>query len=180
MVFVTIGLGAIAIFQLIGNARQAEHLTKLERPYLFVEPTFELPKAFAMYETANVEAETIKVVFDMVNHGRTPAIIKIIDARLVFLTHPPSRRPTHTHWNENEGVIEGKSREKGIEVSYAKAFTPFDRQGYEKRQASFWFIGAIVYDDMFNTEHVTNFRYRWMPKTQKLVMHGGNQHNKRS
>src|SRR5262249_41401431 len=59
----------------------ADALPALERAYIFVKPKLNLPLALAWQAGTDLSSRTVSVKYSFTNHGKTPALVKGIDAR---------------------------------------------------------------------------------------------------
>ncbi|HTW26381.1 MAG TPA: hypothetical protein VME92_04590 [Acetobacteraceae bacterium] len=124
------------------------------------------------------ETDTPTVTFYVQNLGKTPAMVNSIFAKIEI-----GRKPTDTSLVADEIVISDifiasdGGRTGDIYVSGRK-FVPGDKIPWMNDQIFLWFIGRVMYKDIFNNSRCTTFCWRY-DKTHCFAPYGdkGNERN---
>jgi hypothetical protein len=161
--------------------RAAEALPAVERAYVFIFPELEFWDDLPHSSGVGKYASRIGVKFRLENHGKTPAAIQSISARLKVLDDPPDNRLHVT-----VSILPGERilKSGGDWVPDASPVNcnideaTADR--IEKREEIIWFYGSILYLDVFGTEHVTRFRWSWSPILEVFTARGDAPYNQRT
>lgn len=184
-------------------------LPSLERAYVFVEAD---PHSL---DQVNMELVFIKtgphprkpqqfgVSYQLVNHGKTPAIVKAMKFLLAYqadVDGPTSRPvervsagaivvpgggiypaphviPEHSHETrpEPDGIIRFK-----LTCSLAQSLRPEETERIGRGLFQLRFVGHVAYDDIFGNEHETRVCWRFDHETGTLVEFGGDEWNRRT
>lgn len=128
---------------------------------------------------SDYESPTYRPIVEVriVNHGRTPAMMKKFRCELVLLNagDPPERPP----WGDppppiDEAVIPGDSRlEKiqiGVNIPLKREITEAEARRVRARstdpeQLRFFIFGYFIYDDVFGYQHVRGFCRKLFPNS---------------
>jgi hypothetical protein len=150
----------------------AEHIPHVERSYLFIvvnEETIRKPllDAYTLANSTNQDSIIITpldVEFSFENQGRTPAVIREISASLYHGGELPpvptayiaalELLPTNRYVAPN-GATEPKEVTVQTPISYQAATS------IARGDSFIWFIGRVLYDDIFGSTHEHAFVWRF-------------------
>jgi hypothetical protein len=159
----------------------AEALPKVERAYVFIIPELEFWDPRPHSSGVGQYSSRIGVKFKIVNHGKTPAVVESIDARLRVLPEAPDNR---IHVNANiepgETILEAGQRgdpllsPRNCNVSEAEA------DAIERNQSAIWFYGSVYYWDIFGKDHWTRFRWSYSAVLEVFTPRGEAPYNERT
>jgi hypothetical protein len=170
-------------------AQQIKLSENVERPYLF----FKMVKTVLSADELTVDymkrAEKVGqaryyVNFELLNHGRTPAMIESIQTTMeVHPFLPPEPNYSSGMFEHNaqiDRVIDGKDKSATLET-YIR-FTPDDFLAYQRGVKNIFLYGRIVYKDMTGAEYQTAFGYRALThgSSTKLIEDGREAYNYRT
>jgi hypothetical protein len=159
----------------------AEALPIVERAYIFIIPELEFWDDLPHSSGVGTYASRIGVKFRLENHGKTPAAVQSISARLRVLNEPPDNKfhvivsilPAERILISGESWVPDDSP-VNCPIDEPTADTINDRT------AAIWFYGSILYLDMFGTEHVTRFRWSWSTILEAFTARGDAPYNQRT
>lgn len=189
----------------------AAALPVLERSYLFVETKpnclLDLKVRLHILRTYSQEAvkpqESSAVDFHIVNHGKTPAIVKANTFTLQYRADTDSPAFVQAEpISAGAIVIRGGATypepevipadpqaprlDPGEVVAFklaARLAQPLTSEEVEQMGRGLFvllFVGRVIYDDVFGREHETRVCWRYNPETDVLVEHGGGEWNVRT
>jgi hypothetical protein len=162
--------------------RSEDHLKTSERAYVFME--VETSDIVGRIEALLFESpETIRtltgipltVQYRAKNYGKTPAIIRRVFSRIRVSKWPDSEPQIGgIYWPPEDGIfnqVVGPSNTTELFIA-KRRFTAADAHlvscsAGEEPQATVWFFGQILYDDIFGQPHDHRFlwRYDWIKNT---------------
>jgi hypothetical protein len=156
----------------------AEALPTVEKAYVFIDPKLEWDQI--PDPSFGISDSRYSVKFTLENHGKTPAVIKSIDARLEVLSAPPD--------NKLHRIIDFLP-DKILRAG--ESFTPESSPRHctvnqatlvelQNDRSAIWFYGSVYYDDMFGKEHVTRFRCNQSEILDVFVARGDAPFNERT
>src|ERR1044072_2364273 len=164
-----LGASTIGLWIQTGKAADAarvaaEHVPKVERPYLFVILQEENISQFVAGIEANrkgSDREELFVRCSFRNYGKTPAFLRKIDDNLMLCTDglPPEPVFGFNDYRLRENVIASGDRigplccERTIKITDEQA----SRMAWGLLEVSFH--GRVVYDDAFGERHEHYFRF---------------------
>jgi hypothetical protein len=159
----------------------AEALPNVERAYVFMVPDLEWHLQTQHSSGVGTYHARAAAHFRLENHGKTPAIIESIDARLGILREEPDNR-LHLTMNiiPGEKILDsGKSwwpqdHPLIVEISEAEA------DAIAQHQAAVWFYGSVIYWDMFGKGHITRFRWSYSEILEIFTPRGEAPYNERT
>jgi len=162
----------------IATKQAAEALPSIERAYVFITPELEAwdPVTDPSHGVYN---SRYSVKFSIYNHGKTPAVIKLIDAKLRVLSEPPDNDISMASLLPDKVLAAGESftpdlSPRGCDVDEDAAVE------LDNNRAQIWFYGSIWYDDMFGKEHVTRFRWSRSEIFDAFIPRGDAPYNERT
>jgi hypothetical protein len=161
--------------------RAADVLPIVERAYVFMVPELEFWDPVPHSSGVGTYSSRIGVKFKIENHGKTPAVIESIDARLRVLLEAPDNRlhlianvmtgekiiPSGGHW-----VPDTSPRNCNVSEG--------DADDMSNRRAAIWFYGSILYKDMFGNERTTRFRWSYSELLEIFTPRGEAPYNERA
>jgi hypothetical protein len=163
----------------------AEEALRLgERPYLFVTPIHNVLQ-YAIndanpqntWEPFRAFGRQPFVTFNIINYGKTPAILHEISANLKISTILPLRQDLSKIMPQASIVISTghNTSEVTCEVDNwdANAHRTTIANGHEH----FWLVGEIKYDDIFGNVTVSGFCFRYHVATKSFHEDGGDAYN---
>jgi hypothetical protein len=162
----------------IATKEAADALPNIERAYVFVDPELE-PWDPVTDPSYGVYNSRYSVKFSIQNHGKTPAVIKLIDARLKVLSEAPDNSLGMASLLPDKVLRAGESfipdlSPRNCEVDRDTAVE------LQNNRAQIWFYGSIWYDDMFGKEHITRFRWCLSEIFDTFIPRGDAPYNERT
>jgi len=165
------------------SARVAEAaLTVLEKPYVFVDRRIILSKSILEikdFKTQNSDFLChLGVEYFVINHGRTPAIIKNLTATMLIVANiPEHRRITGTPEIQPaigmaQGVPDGPLKCLSNEPATVVICDEILRG-----DKFLFFYGQISYRDVFSYEYLTGFGWRYFINANIWNPEGGDEYN---
>lgn len=189
----------------------AATLPILERAYLFVETKPDSLGDLKLrlrilkdYRQESVKPEQkSEVNFHIVNHGKTPAIVKARTFTLQYRadTDPPAFVPpepisagaivirggaTYPEPDVIPAMPDNPRFDPGEVIAFKLAAClaqPLTSEEVERMGRGLFvllFVGRVVYDDVFGNEHETRVCWRYDPETDSLIEHGARDWNRRT
>jgi hypothetical protein len=157
----------------------AEVLPKIERAYVFIMPELEWWDPVPHSSGVGSYSSRIGVKFRLENHGKTPAAVESIDARLKILAEPPDNRHHLIAAFHGEKII--PSGESWTPDSSPRncAVTEALDDDIKNRRAAIWFYGSILYKDVFGNERITRFRWTHSEIMDAFIPRGDAPYNER-
>jgi hypothetical protein len=186
----------------------AAAMPTLERAYLFVETApldendlrlrLRLIRDYGHEEVRPKAATTVR--YQIVNHGKTPAVIKAMSFTLQYRadTDGPALQPVSPN-PIGEIVVSGgaiypepdilpydartasprfHSHKLAVQLAQTLRTEEVERMG----RGLFYllFVGRIIYDDVFGQEHATRVCWRYDTESHQLISYGGAEYNLRT
>lgn len=159
----------------------AEALPNVERAYVFMVPELEWSHQVRFSTGIGTYNSRIAVKFTIENHGKTPAVIESIDAKLDVLNEPPDNR-LHLTMNILPGetiLASGQSWKPPISPLRTEV-TENRAEAIRDHEAAIWFYGSIIYWDMFGKGHITRFRWSYSEILEIFTPRGEAPYNERT
>jgi hypothetical protein len=165
------------------SAKVAEDaLTVLEKPYVFIDRKVKLIKSLQEikdFKASNAEFVChIAVEYFIINHGRTPAIIKNLTTTLLIVDDiPNSRRITGT-----PEIPPAIAMAQGVPDGPLMCLSN-DAASVEicddilSGSKFLFFYGQVSYRDVFSYEYLTGFGWRYFAKAGVWNPAGGDEYN---
>jgi len=165
------------------SAKVAEDaLTVLEKPYVFIDRKIKLIKSIGEikdFKTQNADFVChIAVEYFIINHGRTPAIIKNLTTTMLIVDNIPEHR-TITGTPEippaigmAHGIPDGP-----LMCLSNEAATVVICDDILRGDKFLFFYGQITYRDVFSYEYLTGFGWRYFAKANVWNPAGGDEYN---
>jgi hypothetical protein len=163
--------------------KSADALPAIERSYIFlrIENYHIQPKTIVSQGRAS-PPKSLSVRYTLINHGKTPAIVREIKVGIKCSTDDLSPQA----WRELEAIripadvlASGEAlKEGGLWVSDNEPFTDAFGVQLLKGTAFIYFFGHIAYQDVFGNERETQFCWRMAQKS--FTEWGGEKHNYRT
>lgn len=126
----------------------AEYAPRVERAYVFIEPIFGGPGA-----------SRVKIDYTFYNHGKTPAVVKSLEARTqVSETEPDNSIHNPNRTIRDEYVLPASDHWGPMHEDCA--YSDDERKALMERGKFIWLYGSLVYTDVFGIERVTRFRWK--------------------
>ncbi|HXQ40795.1 MAG TPA: hypothetical protein VN821_05990 [Candidatus Udaeobacter sp.] len=163
--------------------KSADALASAERAYLFIDEDVDLdlagdasapsgPSQSPGREPASPEKPNSVIKFTFVNRGRTPAILESIGMGVLPGLEPPARLDaamlTLRATVPVGSVISANSRyERRLGCPFR--LEQAARKQLEQRERRLYFLGRIVYKDVFGNSHETGFALEFEPNTQSFM-----------
>ena len=157
--------------------KSADAFVSAERAYLFIDEDVEFdlagnPSAPPGKDPASSEKPNSAIKFTFVNRGRTPAILESIGMGVLPGLEPPARLDaamlTLRATVPVGSVISANSRyERRLGCPFR--LEPAARKQLEQRERRLYFLGRIVYKDVFGNSHETGFGLEYEPNTQSFM-----------
>jgi len=159
----------------------ADVLPALERAYVFVKPRISMPLAIGWHSGSDLAARTVSIKYSFTNHGKTPAVVRGIDARFDLSMDAPdnSEQPTYKPL-DNEPVMDPSRSTDPDEVFIDRVISGDEVKALKEGRAFLWFYGSILYEDISKQPHVTRFRWRYEGVQQHFGPAGGAPYNDRT
>jgi len=159
----------------------ADALPVIERAYIFIKPEIVFPPDFWWRKDTDVAANTISVKYVFTNHGKTPAVIRSIDARFNMWTDAPDNiQHMPSKILGGEPVLEASESTSPDEEFIQRKLTAIEVEAIENGHAYLWFYGSIIYEDIFKKKRVTRFRWRYGSILQHFGPAGTAPYNERT
>jgi hypothetical protein len=158
----------------------AEALPAIERAYVFIIPEIRSLDLVPYISGVGGYYSQVEIHFRIENHGKTPAVIKGVDARLKVLNDAPN--------NEIHLIVEfvpdkilagGASYEPHLSPRICEIDDTIAER-IEAGHSAIWFFGSIYYDDLFGKEHVTRFRWSHSDILDVFTARGDAPYNERT
>jgi hypothetical protein len=157
-------------------------LTVLEKPYVFIDKNITLIKDIAEireFKTQNADSVChIGIKYFIINHGRTPAIIKNLTATMLIVANiPEHRRITGTAEIPPaiamaQGVPDGPLKCLSSEPATVDICNEILRG-----DKFLFFYGQISYRDVFSYEYLTGFGWRYFINANIWNPEGSDEYN---
>jgi hypothetical protein len=158
LAFSTVGLWTVTLSVARSTRKAAEHIPKVERAYLFL--WHEVRRTITPNAGGALPGDVLRIEFAFHNHGKTPAILRRIEADIrVVEQYPATLRD-----------VGANDMPPGLIVSGGTA-TPFLRrpqlifaeqwQQVNRRERLLLFLGKVEYTDIFGEAHETGFCLEW-------------------
>jgi hypothetical protein len=178
----------------VANATKtaAEALPILERAYIFMVPIFSLSPPLEFPPVTRLDTadnppppQTFIVDYYFINHGKTPAIIKRIQARCAFAESIHTELGVlHTILiNDDVALASGARFPRYASLHEERDWNSGDNEkttALNNGDIRFRFWGVVVYDDIFGKEHVTIFNWAYSMMTGQFFASGGAPYNQRT
>ena len=159
----------------------ADALPALERAYVFVKPKINLPLAMGWNAGAELAARAISVKYSFTNHGKTPAIVRAIDARVELSNNAPNGTAAHpVALLDNEPIVDAKRSTDPDEVFIERTVSGDEVKALKEGRIYLWFYGSILYEDISKKQHLTRFRWRYEGAQQHFAPDGAVPFNDRN
>jgi hypothetical protein len=180
--FAALIVQAFFLWKTLRIAREsADALPALERAYIFVKPKISLPLALGWNAGAELADRTVSIKYSFTNHGKTPAIIKGIDARFdVSAEAPDNTEHQSSKALDNEAVVDAKRSSDPDEVFIGRVISADEVKALKEGRLHLWFFGSILYEDISQKPHVTRFRWRYEGAQQSFAPAGAAPFNDRT
>lgn len=144
----------------------------LEQPYLFpiCRPNFKtlmVTLAFKRYESAEnfVSAAVPRVDFTFKNYGRTPAILRCVNATIELGPEAPSEKATYplVALPAEHVVLPGElTSEMHAGMSAFKVHINIDEyNAVTKGEMFLWFVGRVLFEDLRGTRSDLHFCWKY-------------------
>lgn len=150
----------------------AEHVKRVERAYVFIEPRL-----------THMGASRIQFHYGIKNYGKTPAIVKSIGVSTAILDAGPDNTIHASTETLSDQLVLAPDESWPLNRDRLKDCT-WDKAQLDdlvQRRIHVWFYGTIVYEDVFGIERVTRFRWKikdWVK--QRFHADGGKPYNERT
>jgi hypothetical protein len=158
----------------------AEVLPALERAYVFVKPRISMPLAIGWHAGSDLAARTVSIKYSFTNHGKTPAVVRGIDARFDLSMDTPDNAEQPYKPLDNEPVVDPNRSTDPDEVFIDRVISGDEVKALKEGRAFLWFYGSILYEDISKQPHVTRFRWRYEGMQQHFGPAGGAPYNDRT
>jgi hypothetical protein len=141
----------------IAATTAAEHIPRVERAYLFL--WHELKYKITPNAGGAIPGQILEVQFAFRNHGKTPAILRRIEADIrVVEAYPTTLREIAT--DMPSGLILSAD-EKTPFFPHRQLIQPEHWTDVQRRQRLLLFLGRVDYRDIFGNNHKTGFCFEW-------------------
>lgn len=179
---------SIAVAQSAANAANKsakvaeDALTVLEKPYVFIDRRIALSKSIMEikdFKALNADSLChIGVEYFIINHGRTPAIIKNLTTTMLIVANIPEHRTITgtpeipTAIGMAQGVPDGP-----LKCLSNEAATVVICDEILRGCKFLFFYGQISYRDVFSYEYLTGFGWRYFVNANIWNPAGGDEYN---
>jgi hypothetical protein len=121
------------------------------------------------------------VKFSIENHGKTPAIIESIDARIDVVWEGPDNT-LHLSMNilPGEKILAAGESWTPPTSPLRTEITETRAEAIRDHDAAIWFYGSVIYWDMFGKEHWTRFRWSYSEILEIFTPRGEAPYNERT
>jgi hypothetical protein len=142
----------------------AQAVVDAERAYLFVTvggdvvPVMEKAVEF---DGSNPSKFEIQISYAFRNYGRTPGIIREISHGVCIAPNLPVQRTYSPVIHLPSHILSTDKATPNIAVDDAPTITAAIAQSIREIENTFWFYGAVTYDDMFGWRRTFNFVWHY-------------------
>lgn len=153
--------------------QSAEALSQSERAHIFAKVLewSDISEATTVGNEEGLQRDgpipaSIKVEFCFENHGKTPAVLKMISRDIVYWASPPKWHialtgniPVVGLPREGDEIVDSGRETKGMNCE-ATNLVVRQAQSVIRGRLYVWFYGRVIYDDVFGATHEHRFIYR--------------------
>lgn len=149
-------IGVTAIVQIRYLRRATEHIPRVERAYVFLAAEFQHTRR---PNTIPNTGDIVEVRFALKNHGKTPAIMRRINAEIRVVDQLPiAFREIASDMPPGLVISAGETTDF---FTHRQLIPAADWAAFPRRTRLLLFLGVVYYTDVFGDPHETGFCLDW-------------------